>query len=248
MGWFVLSAGVVVLVGAAFAQQGRMHHGEGGQPETPAHMGMMVAGDVAAHEGTIYLVRGGELQKLNRRLEVVESVYLPAPEQAAGMMQRGMMGGGMMGGGPGGRGIMHGAMAREHGPGPGAILMMAQHLGLIDRQKGRIEEIARRAHRDAQGVLTEEQREELEEMWSVGEEGEEPARVGRGMMGEGMHGDIMGHMASVAADERGVYLIVGGRLIAYDHALNKRRTKELYEAEEGADQQPRRMRGRMHRR
>lgn len=267
--WIVLSAGIVVLVGAAFARQGRMRRDEEEWAEMPAHMGMMMAGDVAAHEGTVYLVRGGELLKLNRRLEVVKSGHLPVPEQAAGMRQ-----GGMMGGGPGGRGMMHGAMVREHGPGPGAILMMAEQLALSDRQKGRIEEIARRAHEDAQEVLNDDQRERLDDMWSGEEESEEPSRMGSGMMG-GRHmmpgmqggmmggghmmpgmqammgrqgGPMMGHMARLTADESGVYLVAGGRLVAYDHDLNQRRTKELYEAEEGADEQPRGMHGRRHRR
>lgn len=264
-GWTVLCVGVVVLAGVAFAGSSAMR--QRGEPRRPMRRGMgMMPGGLAAYGGDIYLVRDGELQKLDRNLETVASAVLPETERESGQPGAQGMGPGMMGPGM----MMGGGPMRDYGPGPGMLLMMAGPLNLSDEQVQKLEEIAQRAHEDAQDVLTEGQREKLNEISPMrpgGQEQETPSGMmgpgmGRGMrggmmgggMGRGMRGGMMGggmmqrgrrtmpgmeammrgqgmpmmgHMAEVAADEGGVYLLIGGRLIVYDHDLNEQRSVDL---------------------
>jgi hypothetical protein len=286
----VLLTGVVLVAGAALAQQGRGRMHRETEEATPGRMQMMgpghmmgagrmagggmMAGDLAAWNGSVYLLQAGQLHKLNAQLEVVRSVDLPF-EKAEGMMPGRMMGGRhMMGGGMMQMGMGHMGMRQEYGPGPGELLRMQQMLDLTDEQVGRLEGIAQDAHEEAQAVLTDEQREKLDAMMPMQggrPSGEEAARQGRrehpgagmmehparGMMGgmehpqeRGRMGGMMGrrsqqehpamgpmggmgpmqgmgmmaHMARVAADRNGAYVLVGGRVAVYNHGLEHQRT------------------------
>ncbi|MGD9498272.1 MAG: hypothetical protein AB7Y46_18370 [Armatimonadota bacterium] len=188
----VLVAGMLCAGGASAQQQypgqGQPMQGPGGGEMQMGMMGqmammgrimpMMDAPDVAAWDGSIYLLSAMSLQKLNADLEPVKTIEF---EQMPGMME-GMMGeeGGVMM--PGG-GVMGGPM---RGPGQRGGGMMGRS-----------------------GMMS----------------GDDTMPMMRMM--HGMHRGRMMSNSRVTADARGVYVLRGSTLTAYDHDLNQVRSAEV---------------------
>ena len=147
---------------------------------------------------------------------------------------------------------------RTHRSNPQCILSLEEELDLSEEQIAKLETIAETARAGTKQVLTEEQLEKMEEMEdtprSMMEMCGKMRRHMRGMMGgeermmPGMHGRMRaarasgkpmpmmgGRHARLAAGKRGVYVLTGSRLIAYDHDLEKVHAITL-EREEESDE------------
>ncbi len=166
----------VVWGGGPPAGMGRTGPAEGMPPQAAMMTGMMMRGDIAAWDGSVFALRGGELMKLDGDLTVVKSVKVPRPGRGRGMGPGGAGQGragmtGMQGGRMMGRmqGRMMGGMASLAADSRGVYVLSGSTITVYDHDLTEV----RSGHLAAPAEAEEEEAEGEEEA----QQGEHPGRA-----------------------------------------------------------------------